>query len=111
MAEFSIIQDIVDAAGIKAATAIVEEKGGQEHVYFPLPDSLRCNHWLVLLIGMEKAKSVCSVIGGGRVLIPKQIRHQKEEHIFQLIRDGDFRTLWHPHEDCAAVQEATSRTR
>ena len=65
-----ILGDIAEAAGDAAALALAHARGGLEAVYIPLPDNLVPGHWLVELVGLDKARAIAQVLGGGAVEIP-----------------------------------------
>ncbi|MBY6244182.1 helix-turn-helix domain-containing protein [Methylosinus sp. Sm6] len=66
-----LLREIADVAGLPAALAIAEEKGGAR-VHFPARASEA--HWLVRLIGREAADKLCehfrTAQGGARELVP-----------------------------------------
>jgi hypothetical protein len=65
-----ILADVAEVAGDAAAAAIAHAKGGLEAVYIPLPGNLAPGHWLVELVGMDKARAIAQLLGGGSVEIP-----------------------------------------
>ena len=64
-----ILADIVDAAGPMAAYRVAEAKGGAP-VYFPHPESLTDDHWLVVVCGWDAARAIARRCGGGRCDVP-----------------------------------------
>ncbi|MBX3527539.1 MAG: hypothetical protein KF904_15150, partial [Rhodoblastus sp.] len=67
-----LLNEIAEVAGVVAAVAIAEARGGTR-VHFPAraPDG----HWLVALVGREAADELCAHFratqaGGSYVLIP-----------------------------------------
>jgi hypothetical protein len=64
-----VLADIAEVAGNGAALSIAAEKGGGE-AYIPLPENLKIDHWLVKLVGLDKAKKIAKRIGGGAMEIP-----------------------------------------
>lgn len=65
----NLIRQIADIAGEDAAKAIAESRGGQENVYFPMPDKLSDSHWLSKIVGLELAKKICQQITG-KIQVP-----------------------------------------
>lgn len=66
-----VLAEIADAAGVEAALAIADARGGTQVYIPPAPDE---SHWLSVLIGVEAARAVadrltCGV-GGLRVDLP-----------------------------------------
>lgn len=57
-----LLAEIAEVAGIDAALAIAEAKGGQEVI---IPARLRDDHWLVPIIGREKAAQICEHFTSG----------------------------------------------
>lgn len=57
-----LLAEIAEVAGIDAALAIAEAKGGQAVI---IPTRLRDDHWLVQLVGMEKAEKLCAHFTSG----------------------------------------------
>ncbi|MGD9638364.1 MAG: hypothetical protein AB7U85_04830 [Alphaproteobacteria bacterium] len=64
-----ILGDIADVAGAGAALTIADLKGGTM-AYIPQPDNLKMDHWLVKAVGLEKAKEIAKILGGGEVEVP-----------------------------------------
>lgn len=69
-----LLAEIADVAGLEAALALAEAKGGQRIYLPPYPKK---NHWLVETIGQEAADKICahfrSVGGGGRATAQEMI--------------------------------------
>lgn len=51
-----LLAEIADVAGLEAALAIAEAKGGQR-VY--LPPYPKADHWLVATVGLDAAQKIC----------------------------------------------------
>jgi|GEM_PF-3151422 len=64
-----ILADIADAAGPMAAYRVAEAKGGVP-AYFPRPEMLTDDHWLVVACGWEAARHIARRCGGGKFDIP-----------------------------------------
>ena len=90
-----ILAEIADVAGVEAALAIAEARGGTQ-IYVPPNPSV--NHWLCQLIGPEKAQKVCDQLTAGvgplRVDLPlgpmskyNQMRAADQAVIDQMIAD------------------------
>ena len=60
----ALLFEIAEVAGIDAALAVAEAKGGQRVV---VPTRLRPDHWLVVAVGMEKAELICRHFTSGHV--------------------------------------------
>lgn len=87
----TILAQVAEVAGKEAAQALARAKGGLEGVYIPLPDNLTGDHWLVKLLGHEKAHSVALRIGGGHVEIPIYFTGKHGEtwcKIVERLREG-----------------------
>lgn len=64
-----ILADIADAAGPRAAYHVAEAKGGIV-AYFPRPEALSDDHWLVVACGWEAARRIARRCGGSRFEVP-----------------------------------------
>lgn len=53
---------IADAAGLDAALKVAEAKGGTRTY---IPATLKDSHWLVELVGMERAQVICACLVDG----------------------------------------------
>lgn len=59
----ALLAEIADVAGIEAALAIAEAKGGQSA---SIPSRLRDDHWLVKAVGRERAEQLSEHFCSGR---------------------------------------------
>ena len=64
-----ILADIADAAGPLAAHRVADARGGRM-TYFPTPDRLTDDHWLVTTCGWEAARTIARRVGGSKVEVP-----------------------------------------
>lgn len=71
---------ICDLIGLPATLALVHARGGVR-VYIPYADHLSAGHWLVQLLGRERAEALCRGLGSGELTIPRARR------ALQLARD------------------------
>jgi hypothetical protein len=66
-----LLREIAEIAGIDAALAIADAKGGQDVI---IPTRLRPDHWLVVAVGLEKAERISAHFTSGhrrqRVIVP-----------------------------------------
>ncbi len=65
-----VLAEIAEVAGETAALQIAHAKGGLERVYIPTPERLAAGHWLVDLVGADKARAIAQRLGGGHIEIP-----------------------------------------
>ncbi len=82
-----ILGDIADVAGVGAALTIADIKGGTM-AYIPLPDNLKMEHWLVKAVGINKAKEIAKILGGGAVEVPLGPFGGYRKKVWQSIRKG-----------------------
>lgn len=83
-----LLEDIAEAAGLDAALALAEAKGGQK-VYFPA--SPGDDHWLCRLVGREAAIAICILHGVRNLEIPRGPAGSAQKlrrRIARLIADG-----------------------
>ncbi len=64
-----ILAEISMVAGPRAALDVARARGGTR-VYFPEPDSLTPEHWLVQACGLDTARKICGHFRGCKVEIP-----------------------------------------
>lgn len=57
-----LFEEIVRIIGLRAAITLAEEKGGQR---IKIPGKILKGHWLVKLIGLEKAKDLSAFMTNG----------------------------------------------
>lgn len=56
-----ILLDIAEIAGVDAALAVARARGGTRAYFCLVPPD---DHWLVELVGREKAEAICRALGG-----------------------------------------------
>lgn len=64
-----ILGEVVEVAGPLAAYHVAEAKGGVT-AYFPAPETLTDDHWLVASCGWEAAKRIARRLAGCKELVP-----------------------------------------
>lgn len=83
-----LLEEIAGAAGLDAALALAEAKGGQK-IY--LPDRPGADHWLSRLVGHEAAARICELHGVRNVEIPRGpagSAQRLRRRIARMIADG-----------------------
>lgn len=81
----AIITEIADAAGADAAWALVSQHGGTK-VY--IPQQVRQDHWLALLVGLDAARKICARMGGADIMLPHATRHRGRVALVEALRGG-----------------------
>ncbi len=64
-----VLAEIALVAGPRAALDLARARGGVK-VYFPEPDSLTPEHWLVQACGLEAARKICEHFQGSKLDLP-----------------------------------------
>ena len=82
-----ILADIADAAGPMAAHRVAEARGGAP-AYFPRPEALTDDHWLVAACGWVSATVIARRLGGGRHDVPLGPLVGVRSAVARAIRDG-----------------------
>lgn len=82
-----ILADIADAAGPMAAYRVAEARGGVP-AYFPRPEMLTDNHWLVVACGWEAARAIARRCGGGKFDVPLGPLSGNRAAVARAIREG-----------------------
>ena len=96
-----VLREVAEAAGREAAELIAEARGGSR-VYFPPSDKLRSDHWIVVLIGADRAVKVSEAIAdpiGVRVDVPfgpasqtRQTSRSRIAVVLSMTLDGESAT-------------------
>lgn len=74
----ALLAEIAEVAGIDAALAIAEAKGGQSVI---VPTRLRADHWLSVAVGQDKAEIISRHFTSG---------HRRQELVIPLGPSGSF---------------------
>ena len=82
-----ILGDIVDAAGPLAAYRVAEAKGGAP-AYFPRPENLTDDHWLVTTCGWDAARAIARRVGGCREEVPLGPLAGNRAAVHRAVRSG-----------------------
>ncbi len=82
-----ILADIADAAGPLAAHRVAQAKGGVP-AYFPRPESLTDDHWLVAACGWEAARRIAQRCGGCKFDVPLGPLAGNRAAVARAIREG-----------------------
>lgn len=65
-----LLARIAEAAGEDAALLVAKALGGRPF-YVPAPHDLKGDHRLVELVGLERARAICTELGHGDVILPR----------------------------------------
>lgn len=65
-----LLARVAEVAGEDAALLLAKAFGGRP-LYLPLAEEIEPGHRLSELIGMERARAVCTAIGQGEVIFPR----------------------------------------
>ena len=82
-----ILADIADAAGPLAAYRVAEARGGAP-AYFPRPEALTDDHWLVIACGLDAARAISRRVGGCREEVPLGPLSGNRAAVHRAIRSG-----------------------
>ncbi|UJX43055.1 hypothetical protein K9F62_10410 [Desulfovibrio sp. JY] len=82
-----ILADIANAAGQLAAYRVAEAKGGTQ-TYFPRPERLTDDNWLVVACGWEAARVIARRCGGGKFEVPLGPLSGNKAAVARAIREG-----------------------
>ena len=99
-----VFDELVGVAGIAAAWALVQERGGQE-IY--LPTRAGKSHWLTKVVGQDAATKICNYYRANhttRLLIPSMRYNRQGEAIVRALERGATRA------EAAALSGAHVRT-
>lgn len=64
-----LLAEIAEVAGLDAALAIAEARGGQK-VYIPTPDRVGPTHWLAEVVGLDAARKLGARFGSCHLELP-----------------------------------------
>lgn len=84
------LNKIADAAGERAALILGTERAAQEF-YVPHPAYITRDHWIAKLVGLDKARAIAEVFGGGNIQMPASLGGEKRKRaqvLAQMIADG-----------------------
>lgn len=87
-----VLAEIAEVAGVEAALAIAQVRGGTQIYVPPAPDA---DHWISRLVGLENARAIADKltcgVGGRRLELPLGPRGHAESQrakVDALIREG-----------------------
>lgn len=82
-----ILADIAEVAGPMAAYRVADVRGGVP-AYFPRPEGLTDDHWLVVACGWEAARRIARRVGGGKFEVPLGPLSGNRAAVARAIREG-----------------------
>lgn len=83
-----VLAEIAEIAGVDAAWAIADARGGQE---ITLPATPSKDHWLTLLVGQEAASAICNYFRADhrlRLLIPMGSALRRRQQVAAVLNSA-----------------------
>ena len=84
------LKEVVNLIGHQAVIRLVRAKGGRD-IGFPQCSHLHDFHWLVMLVGMDNAVTLCKNFEGQKIKLPIEVNvllHLRNEAIIQDFNNG-----------------------
>lgn len=91
MSHSNCLKDVVNLIGHQAAIRLVRAKGGRD-IALPQAAELHDLHWLVVIVGMSNAESLCNYFRGASLKLPIEVNallQLRNEAIAEDYRNGD----------------------